>query len=100
MSSLKARVKEQLQLYLKFLGSNDVVLKTTYLPMKVEEGRSSLKLFLQKLGLKENPKNRNKINIRGNTNSIINFAKTKFEDQSRTCRGASRSTKTKFEKSK
>jgi hypothetical protein len=97
MSSLKARVKEQLQLYLKFLGSNDVVLKTTYLPMKVEEGRSSLKLFLQKLGLKEN---RNKINIRGNTNSIINFAKTKFEDQSRTCRGASRSTKTKFEKSK
>jgi hypothetical protein len=53
MSFLKARVEKQLQLCLKFLGSNDVKLKTTYLPMKVEEGRSSLKLFLQKIGLKE-----------------------------------------------
>jgi hypothetical protein len=53
MSFLRARVEEQLQLCFKFLGSNDVMLKTTYLPMKVEEGRSSLKLFLQKIGLKE-----------------------------------------------
>jgi len=54
MSSLEAKVEEQLQLYSKFLGSNDVMLKTTYLPMIIEEDRSNLKLFLQKIVLKEN----------------------------------------------
>jgi hypothetical protein len=53
MSSLRAKIEEQLQFYLEFLGSNDVMLKTTYLPMKVEEGRSNLKLSLKKIGLKE-----------------------------------------------
>jgi len=37
MSSLKAKVKQQLQLYSKFLGSNDVMLKTIDLPMRVME---------------------------------------------------------------
>jgi hypothetical protein len=54
MSSLEAKVEEQLQLYSKFLGSNDVMLKTTYLPMIIEEDRSNLTLFLQKIVLKEN----------------------------------------------
>ncbi len=63
MSFLKARVEKQLQLCLKFLGSNDVKLKTTYLPMKVEEGRSSLKLFLQKIGLKESLQKELKIKL-------------------------------------
>jgi hypothetical protein len=53
MSSLKAKVEEQLQLYSEFLGSNDVMLKTTYLPMRIGEDRSNLKLFLQKIDLKE-----------------------------------------------
>jgi hypothetical protein len=53
MSSVKARVKEQLQLCSEFLGSSDVVLITTYLPMKVKEDKSNLKLFLQKICLKE-----------------------------------------------
>jgi hypothetical protein len=45
-----------LQLCSKFLGFIDVVLKTTNLQMKVDENRSSLKLFLQKTSLKENLK--------------------------------------------
>jgi hypothetical protein len=49
MSSLKTKAGKQLQLYSMFLGSNDVMLKTIYLPMRVEEQRSNLKLFLQKL---------------------------------------------------
>jgi hypothetical protein len=53
MSSLIVRICEQLQLYSKFLGSSDVVLKTIDLSMRIEEDRSSLKLFLQKIGLKE-----------------------------------------------
>jgi hypothetical protein len=53
MSSLKAKVREQLQLYSMFLGSNDVMLKTINLPMRVKQDRSNLKLFLQKIGLKE-----------------------------------------------
>jgi hypothetical protein len=53
MSFLKARIKEQLQLCLEFLGSSDVVLITTYLPMKVKEDKSNLKLLLQKTCLKE-----------------------------------------------
>jgi hypothetical protein len=35
MSPLRAKVKEQLQLCLEFLGSSDVVLKIIDLPMKV-----------------------------------------------------------------
>jgi hypothetical protein len=53
MSFLRVRIDEQLELYSKFLGSSDVVLKTIEIPMKVEEDRSSLKPFLQKIGLKE-----------------------------------------------
>jgi hypothetical protein len=53
MSSLRVRIDEQLELYSKFLGSSDVVLKTIEIPMKVEEDRSSLKLFLQTISLKE-----------------------------------------------
>jgi hypothetical protein len=53
MSSLKARVQKKLQLYLELLGSNDVMLKTTYLPMRIEGGKLGFKLFLQKIGLKE-----------------------------------------------
>jgi len=53
MSSLRARVEEQLQLCSKFLVSNDVLLKIIDLLVKVEE-RSNLKLLLQKIGLKEN----------------------------------------------
>jgi hypothetical protein len=52
MSSLKARVQKKLQLYLELLGSNDVMLKTTYLPMRIG-GKLGFKLFLQKIGLKE-----------------------------------------------
>jgi hypothetical protein len=48
MSSLRARVEEQLQLCSKFLGSSDVMLIITYLLMRVEEYRSILKLFLHK----------------------------------------------------
>jgi hypothetical protein len=54
ISTLKARVEEQLQLCSKFLVSNDVVLKIIDLLVKVEEDRSNLKLLLQKIGLKEN----------------------------------------------
>jgi hypothetical protein len=54
MSSLRARVEEQLQLCSKFLVSNDVLLKIIDLLVKVEEDRSNLKLLLQKIGLKEN----------------------------------------------
>jgi hypothetical protein len=53
MSSLKAKVRKQLQLYSMFLGSNDVIFKTVDLPMRVEEDRSDVKLFLQKIKLKE-----------------------------------------------
>ncbi len=53
MSSLKVKVGKQLQLYSMFLGFNDVILKIIDLPMRVEEHRSNLKLFLQKIGLKE-----------------------------------------------
>ncbi len=52
MSFLKTRV-QQLQLCLKFLGFSDVVLKATNLLMRVEKDRSSLKFFMQKIGLKE-----------------------------------------------
>jgi hypothetical protein len=52
MSSLRARIEEQLQLYYEFLGFSDLVLKTIDLLMKIEEDRSSLKLFLQKPKLK------------------------------------------------
>jgi PP-loop superfamily ATP-utilizing enzyme len=55
MSSLKAKVGKQLQLYSMFLGSSDVMLKTIDLPMIVEEDRSNLKLFVQKISLKESP---------------------------------------------
>jgi len=34
-------------------------------------------------------KNQSRTNIKGSTNSTNNFAKTKFEDQSKTCRGTS-----------
>jgi hypothetical protein len=51
ISTLKARVEEQLQLCSKFLVSNDVVLKIIDLLVKVEEDRSNLKLLLQKIGL-------------------------------------------------
>jgi hypothetical protein len=54
MSSLRTRIQDQLQFYSKFLGSNDVVLKTTNLLVRIEEDRSSLELFLQKIGLKDN----------------------------------------------
>jgi hypothetical protein len=54
ISTLRARVEEQLQLCSKFLVSNDVVLKIIDLLVKVEEDRSNLKLLLQKIGLKEN----------------------------------------------
>jgi hypothetical protein len=53
MSFLRTRVK-QLQFCLEFLGSSDVVLKATNLLMRVKEDKSSLKLFMQKIGLKEN----------------------------------------------
>jgi hypothetical protein len=53
MSFLRVRIDEQLELCSKFLGSHDVVLKTIEIPMKVEEDRSSLKLFLEKIGLTE-----------------------------------------------
>jgi hypothetical protein len=53
MSSQRARVEKQLQLCLKFLASSDVVLKIIDLLVKVKEDRSSLKLLLQKIGLKE-----------------------------------------------
>jgi hypothetical protein len=52
MSSLRARIDEQLQLYSKFLGSNDLVLKSTDLLMRIKEDRSSLELFLQKNSFK------------------------------------------------
>jgi hypothetical protein len=48
-----------LQLCLEFLGSIDVMLKITNLQMKVDENRSSLKLFLQQTSLKENLKKPN-----------------------------------------
>ncbi len=41
-----------LQLYLEFLGSIDIMLKTTNLQMKVDEDRSSLKKNLRKPKLK------------------------------------------------
>jgi hypothetical protein len=101
MSSLRVRIDEQLELYSKFLGSSDVVLNTIEIPMKVEEDRSSLKLFAKNRfegkSTKTKAENQSRTSRRGSTNSTSNFAKTKFEDQSKTCRGTSRFVETKSE---
>jgi hypothetical protein len=58
MSSLHAKMEEQFQLCLDFLGLN--ASENEDLPMKVKikkQGKSSLKLFLQKVGLKEKSNN-------------------------------------------
>jgi len=54
MSFLRIKIEEQLQLHSKFVGFSDLLLKTIDLPMRIKEDRSSLELFLQKIGLKEN----------------------------------------------
>lgn len=59
MSSLRGRGEEPFHLFLEFLGSNVVELKNTKLPIQVEnvkENSSNLKLYLQKIGLKEKSK--------------------------------------------
>ncbi len=94
-----------LQLCSKFLGSIDVMLKTTNLQMKVDEDRSSLKLLLQKTILKKNlkkPKLKNQsiASRRGNTNSTSSFAKTRFENQSRAYRKTNKSVETRSESKK
>jgi hypothetical protein len=55
MSSLRGRGEEPLQLFLEFLGSNVVELKNTKVE-NVKENSSNLKLYLQKIGLKEKSK--------------------------------------------
>ncbi len=58
MSSLRVR-GEPFQLFLKFVGSNVVELKNTMPPIQVKnvkEDSSSLKLYLQKVGLKDKSK--------------------------------------------
>jgi hypothetical protein len=97
MSSLRARIKEHLQLCSEFLGSSDIVLTTTYLSMKVKEDKSNLKLFLQKTCLKEKfiktkAENQSTTSRRGNIDPTNNSTKTRFEIKSRACEGVSKST--------
>jgi hypothetical protein len=56
MFSLQAKVNEQFQHCLEFLGPNVVVLRNSNLPMiveHVENSSPSLKAYLQKTSLKE-----------------------------------------------
>jgi hypothetical protein len=96
MSYLRAKIKEQLQLCLAFLGSSDIVLIITYLPMKVKEDKSNLKLFLQKnmfegKSIETKAKNQSRANKRGNIDPTNSSTKTRFENQSRTCKGVNKS---------
>jgi hypothetical protein len=68
MSSLRARVKKQFQLSIKFLGPSAIMVRSTSdnldLPIKIKHGkedRSSLKLYSQKKGLKEKVKHLEKL---------------------------------------
>jgi len=55
MSSLQAKVEEQFQLYLRFLGPSVVVVRNFELPLTIEHvdnNSPSLRVYLQKTGLK------------------------------------------------
>ncbi len=56
MFSLWAQVEKQFQLCAKFLGPNAKVLGNANLPLKLKNESSSLKVYLQKSGLREKEK--------------------------------------------
>ncbi len=53
MSSLWAQVEKQFQLRAEFLGPSAKVLGNANLPLKLKNESSSLKVYLQKSGLRE-----------------------------------------------
>jgi hypothetical protein len=56
MSSLQAQTEEQFQICVEFLGPSATILGNANLPMKLENERSSLKVYLQKSSLREKQK--------------------------------------------
>jgi hypothetical protein len=84
-----------------FLGSNDLMLKTIDLPMRVEKigqiWNFSWKNRFKGKSIETKVENQSRASRRGNTNSTSLCIETKFEDQSRVCKGASRFVKTKSE---